>query len=59
MQSGFGEMRQRVDEANRVFREQVATAPGGDRVAGALQDLNDTLSRWNPFGPRPPRQEPS
>ena len=54
MQSGFSEVRQRVEEANRAFREQV---PGGDRVAGALQDLNDTLTRWNPFWPRPPRRE--
>jgi hypothetical protein len=57
MQSGFSEMRQRVEEANRAFREQVAGAPGGDRVAGALQDLNDTLARWNPFLPRPPRRD--
>jgi hypothetical protein len=57
LQSGFGEMRQRVEEANRVVREQVAGAPGGDRMTGAVQDLNDTLTRWNPFWPRPPREE--
>jgi hypothetical protein len=57
MQNGLGEVRQRVEEANRVFREQVTAVPGGDRVAGALQDLNDTLARWNPFWPRPPRRD--
>jgi small-conductance mechanosensitive channel len=59
MQTGFSEVRQRVEEANRAFREQVNAVPGGDRVAGALQDLNDTLTRWNPFWPRPPRRESS
>jgi small-conductance mechanosensitive channel len=59
MQSSFSEVRQRVEEANRAFREQVTAVPGGDRVAGALQDLNDTLSRWNPFWPRPPRRGPT
>jgi hypothetical protein len=59
MQSSFSEVRQRVEEANRAFREQVTAVPGGDRVAGALQDLNDTLSRWNPFWPRPPRRGPN
>jgi hypothetical protein len=59
MQSGFSEVRQRVEEANRAFRDQVSTVPGGERVAGALQDLNDTLTRWNPFWSRPSRREPS
>ena len=62
MQAGaLNEVRQRVDEANRAIREQLTAVPGADRVAGALDDLTETLAtvaRLNPFWPRPPRREP-
>lgn len=38
-----------------VVRDQVAAAPGSDRVAGALDDLNQAiagLNRLNPLWPR-------
>jgi hypothetical protein len=61
MQSGaLSDMRRRLEEANRVFHEQVSAVPGGDRMAGALEDLSDTLAamtRWNPLWPRPPRRD--
>jgi small-conductance mechanosensitive channel len=57
MQSGWNEVRQRVEEANRALRDQGAVMPGSDRVTGALQELNESLARWNPFWPRPPRRD--
>jgi hypothetical protein len=62
MQSGaLSEVRQRVEEANRVIRDQITAVPGGERMAGALEDLSETLAtmaRLNPFWPRPSRRDP-
>jgi ABC-type transporter Mla subunit MlaD len=61
MQTGaYSEVRQRVEEANRAIRDQLTAVPGGDRMAGALEDLSETLgamARLNPFWPRPPRRD--
>ena len=54
LQADVGEMRQRVEEANRAVREQVGGVPAARRMAGALEDLNATLAavaRLNPFWP--------
>jgi hypothetical protein len=56
----LSEVFQRVDEANRAIRGQLAGVPGGDRMAGALDDLSETLAavaRLNPFWPRVARKE--
>jgi hypothetical protein len=62
LQAGaWGEIRGRLEQANRMFREQVGSVPGGERVAGALDDLNESLSavvRLNPFWPRVLPKEP-
>jgi hypothetical protein len=58
---GVGEMRQRVDEAARAMREQMGSAPGGERMADALGDLNSTLAavaRLNPFWSSGQRRPP-
>ena len=62
LQAGaWADIRGRLDQANRMFREQVGTVPGGERVAGALDDLNESLAavvRLNPFWPRALPKEP-
>lgn len=62
VQAGAGNLRQRVDEAARAVREQLGSAPGGERATGPLEDLNSTLAamaRLNPFwGPGGPRRPP-
>ena len=53
-QANVQEMRQRVDEATRAMREQLAAVPGAERMAGTLEDLNSTLAamaRLNPLWP--------
>jgi hypothetical protein len=61
MQSGaLSEMRQRVDDANRAVREQLAAVPGGERLVGALEDLTDamaTIARLNPLWSWPYRRD--
>jgi hypothetical protein len=46
-------------DAMKTMRDQLAATPGGERMAGAFGDINETLgglARLNPFWPRvPPR----
>ncbi len=48
-------------DAMNAMRDQLASTPGGERVAGAFGDINEALgglARLNPFWPRvPPRSE--
>jgi hypothetical protein len=60
-QRALADLRSRLESANRLFRDQVGNVPGGERVAGALDDLNESLAavvRLNPFWPRPSQKEP-
>jgi hypothetical protein len=63
--SALSEVLTRADEVNRAFREQIATVPGGDKVAGALEELTQsltTVARLNPWWaramPKPPPPPP-
>jgi hypothetical protein len=61
VQTNADEMRARVDEAARAVRDQLGSVPGGERMAGPLEDLNSTLAamaRLNPFWPPGPRRPP-
>ena len=58
----MGEMLQKAHEANRSFREQIASMPGGDRMASAMEDLSETLTamgRLMPFWARYPSRDRS
>ncbi len=60
-QASAGEIRQRVDDAARALREQLGSVPGGERMAGPLEDLNATLAaiaRLSPTRPPGPRRSP-
>ena len=63
--SALSEMLTRADDVNRAFREQIATMPGGDKVAGAMEELTQSLNavaRLNPWWaramPKPPPSPP-
>jgi hypothetical protein len=61
VQAGAGDIRQRVDEAARAVREQLGSVPGGERIAGPLDDLNSTLAamaRLKPFWSSGQRRPP-
>jgi hypothetical protein len=48
-------------DAKKAMQDQLATTPGGERMAGAIGDFNEALgglARLNPFWPRvPPRSD--